>query len=125
MCNHLWTYRNGRSECIRCEETADDLRGLPHGHYAINGEALTVARVQNDYACPVCLANIRARVDGGKFKLLCEGEPPHDVGELGRAIQKGKRNQIIQKQKQDFYTIYDGLPEHLRKEIEQQCQSKD
>lgn len=117
MCSHLWTYRNNQSECIRCSATANDGRGLPHGYYAINGVPMTPQKLQQAYACPQCLADINPRIVDGQLRLLCVGMLAHDIEVLGRAMTKGRRDYLLQKQQQDYYTIFDGLPENLQKEI--------
>lgn len=114
---HAWTYRKGRSECIRCGATADDTRGLPHGHYAVNGAAMTAQKIAQAFACPKCLADINPRVVDGKLRILCAGDDAHDIEAMGHAITKGRRDYIVAKQTQDYYTVLDGLPEELRKEI--------
>lgn len=106
---HLWTYRNGRSECIRCGATANDGRGLPHGHYAVNGKALTAWRLQAGYACPVCCANILPRIVLGELKILCAGPEAHDIERIGRAVPKTKRDYILARQEMDAVTVLDGL----------------
>jgi hypothetical protein len=108
-CSHLWTYRSRRSECIRCGETANDERGLPHGHYAVNGEALTVGRLQAGYACQECTADINPRVVLGELRILCAGPGAHDVARAGRAIPKAKRDYLIERQRMDAVDALDGL----------------
>jgi hypothetical protein len=122
-CHHAWTYRNGHSECIRCKATALDGRGLPHGHYAINGAAMNASRLVMSFVCPVCLSDINPRVIDGELRVLCAGPEGHDVAELGRAMTKEQRDYIRQKQEQDFYTILEGLPQEL-KEVVQCVRSK-
>ena len=120
MCQHLWTYRDGRSRCLRCGQAVDDARGLPHGHYAINGMALTPGRLQAGYACPICLKDINPRVVDGKLRVLCTGHDAHDIVALGWALPKRQRDAILARQKEDFYIILDGLPSDLQEII--RCQ---
>lgn len=116
-CPHLWTYRNARSECIRCHATADDGRGLPHGHYAINGIPLTAGRIKDAYACPNCLMDITPRVIAGKLRILCAGSQAHDIEATGQAMTKARCDYLLAKQQFDYYTILDGLPKHLQEVI--------
>lgn len=117
MCNHLWVYRNGRDECLRCDETAGDGRGLPHGHYAVNGEAMSLSKLRMSYACPECLADINPRMVFGELRVLCAGPGAHDIAVMGRAIPMGARDRIVAQQEQDYYEIFDGLPKELQGEI--------
>lgn len=111
MCKHLWTYTTGTSRCIRCGTTANDLRGLPHGHYAVNGAPLTAGRLRAGFACPMCLADINPRVVLGELKILCAGPGAHDVAGLGRAIPKAKRDFIVSRQETDAVDAVYGLRE--------------
>lgn len=99
----------GHSECLRCGRTADDLRGMPRGHYAVNGQALTAGRLQAGYACPICLRNINPRMVLGELRVLCAGPEAHDIVTVGRAIPKAKRDWIIQRQRMDAVEALDGL----------------
>ena len=124
MCKHtVMVYRNGRSWCKQCPASWSDTRGLPHGCYAVNGQALSSSQLMVSYACPTCLADINPRVVDGELRVLCTGENAHDIVALGRAITKGRRDAIIRKQEQDYWAIIDGLPAALRKEI-LTCQSR-
>jgi hypothetical protein len=99
----------GRSECVHCHRTAHDQRGLPYGHYAVNGRALTSGQLQAAYACPVCLRDINPRVVMGELQILCAGPRAHDVARLGRAVSKEKRDYIIARQRLDAIEVLDGL----------------
>ena len=118
MCKHLaMTFVNGRSVCLKCRASWNDQRGLPHGTYAVNGRAMSASQLMVSCACPVCLADIIPRVVDGELQVLCAGENAHDIAAMGRVITKGRRDAIIRKQEQDYYTVIDGLPAELRKEI--------
>lgn len=99
----------GRSECLRCHRTADDQRGLPYGHYAVNGQALTAGQLQAGYACPICLRDINPRVVLGELRILCAGPEAHDVVALGRAMPKAKRDYVIEQQRRDAADALYGL----------------
>ena len=109
MCSHVLTYRNGRSECLRCGRTWPDTRGLPHGCYAVNGRALTAGRLRDGYACPICLSDINPRVVLGELRILCAGPEAHDIERLGRAMPKAKRDFIVQQQQTDAADALYGL----------------
>jgi len=99
----------GKSQCLRCGQTVDDLRGLPYGHYAVNGRALTAGQLQAGYACPVCLADINPRVILGELRILCAGPKAHDIVRLGRAMPKAKRDYIVLQQRTDAADALYGL----------------
>ena len=118
MCQHLaLTYQNGKSVCLKCRASWNDQRGLPHGTYAVNGMAMSARQLMVSYACPTCLADIIPRVVDGELQILCAGENAHDIVAMGRSITKGRRDAIIRKQEQDYYTVIDGLPAEIRKGI--------
>lgn len=109
MCNHLWIHRNGRDECLRCDETASDGRGLPRGHYAINGEAKSLSKLRMSYACPVCLAPINPRVVLGELRVLCAGPGVHDIAALGKAMPKARADYLRARQEVDAVDVLYGM----------------
>jgi hypothetical protein len=116
MCHHLFAYQRGASVCLRCDQRVNDTRGLPHGHIAVNGEALTPGRLAAAYACPVCHSDINPRMVLGELRTLCAGRHAHDIEQMGRAIPKAKRDFIHAKQATDAVDVLAG---YRRKEGEQ------
>jgi hypothetical protein len=92
-----------------CGASWPDGRGLPHGYYAVNGQAMTAQQLQQAYACPVCYADIRPRMVDGELAILCGGPDAHDIEALGRAIEKGKRDYAIARQEVDAVDVLYGL----------------
>lgn len=113
-CTHEWIYRNGRSFCADCGAWAPDLRCFPQlrqngGHYP------TAPDVQNHYACQQCYANFRARVVGGKLRVLCDCG--HDLASV-QVIPKQLRDYILARQEAEAVEVLDGLPAELRAMLE-------
>jgi len=88
-CKHWWTYKAGRSVCCLCGAEEYDMRGIPRGQVAINGEAMSPFDVQEHFCCPICLTNLSSLVMEGKPALVCAAG--HDIIKLGKAIPKKKR----------------------------------
>ena len=94
MCDHRWQYKDGRSVCA-CGAWAADLRCLPALRQP-RGRYPTATGLQQSFACPICLSNVRTRVVLGELRIVCDGPQAHDIVALGRAMPKEKRDLIIE-----------------------------
>lgn len=109
MCQHLWTYRNGRSYCETCGAWALDLRCYPHLRRD-GGQYPTMGTIQN-YACAECWANIRARMVDGELVAICDNG--HNIADV-LIISKAARDYRVLRQEADAVEVLDGLPQELR-----------
>lgn len=111
MCDHLWTFRDGRSYCGACGAWSLDLICWPElrqngGHYP------TATDVQRQFACGICYANILTRMVDGELRVVCRNG--HDIGDTQDIITKAARDYRLLKQEADAVEVLDGLPPELR-----------